>query len=120
MNGLEFITTLGLVCACFVAIFVLLLMAVYHFRFHYACRFGYKCFNNEMDWVENRLLHLLQTILMVTMCYAGLYFWKFEGWNLWLSLGFGFVGPFIVALVWEVLIALLVWMIGPQHEYLKK
>lgn len=117
MNGFEIFMTGLFVVSWIVAVVVLILMGIYHYRFHYACLFCHKCYNTGTDWIENRIMHLLQTILAVAMCIMAFYFWLFCDWEWWKCCLFGFIAPWIVTLLWEGVIMILVAFIGSQHEY---
>ena len=116
MNRFEFLMPWLFVFSCITGLVALILMGIHHYRFHYACQFCYKSCNTGTDWAENRIMHVLQTVLAAAMCFMAFYFWMFHGWKLWRSCAFGLIGPLALTLFWEGLIMVLVAVIGPQHK----
>ena len=117
MNGFDILMTLLLICSIVTGFVSLLLTGIHHYRFHYACQYCYKGYNTAADWAENKLMHLLRLVLVLSLCFDAFYFWLSGYWKLSTSLAFCLGSALLAAPLWEVFVGLLVRIIGPQHEY---
>ena len=119
MNWFDIFMTLLLICSILSGLVSLLLTGIHHYRFHYACQYCYKEYNTAGDWVENKLMHLLQLVLILSLCFDAFYFWMFGYWKLSTSLVFCLGSVLLAAPLWELFVGVLVRIIGSQHEYRK-